>query len=825
MPQTVLLGVSESESTVLKVRGLSAGDVTLRLTASHPEYADANTDVTVNVFFPPVGLDVPLLLELEEGTTGFLTVVVTDNTQATITISSDNPGIASVPSEPFIFMLQGGTGIIESIDVTGNDAGNATLTIEAEADGYARGIATVEVNVLSRFRIVAMPDTFDLREDESTQISVSLSRIGVDDVTVTIKSEGIGLTVDLTTLTLSDTTARPVMVSVDDDEIYDGDRSGTLTLTAVGYATETITVNIVEDEQQPIGLSVPTQLSILTFESTAIEVNLDTAARLTIRAEGDDNAVRLVVENTRGELVPLEMQRITIPDPGRYSIDIRGESVGDGTVIFTAENGPLTETATVNVTVTTPALVISEVSARVINLATRATTIVAVSVSAEAGTPDNVMLTASIDNANVAEVSDLDRTNVGADTTARFIVRGLDVADDAVLTLMAERPGYYSASTTVGVRVDLRQIGLSVSSPELEIVIEEDTELTIEVSVTEDVTLTVTVDSSGENIISGFDPEYLLSGEMSVEINVIGDEVGTATLTIRAEAVGYETEETSVSVEVLDSLRIEVERTRFTLTEGESTQISVSLNLIRDNVTTVTINITEPASGDLSVTPSSLMFNRMELSQTVTVTATNDNEYTGDRVETLILFPASATDNYMTEQIQVDITEDDLQPIGLRVVGATDLDLVRFTRTDITVMVDVATNLTVNAEGAVSLVSDVARYDLTGDAPSQQIQIQADRVGEGTVTFTVSGARQLTTTAVVTVTVSTPTLTISANVDELEIEARQSADLTVTVNVETGDTDNVTVTTTVMGNMNAVSVESPVGVSVGTPTIFTVERS
>ena len=47
-------------------------------------------------------------------------------------------------------------------------------------------------------------------------------------------------------------------------------------------------------------------------------------------------------------------------------------------------------------------------------------------------------------------------------------------------------------------------------------------ELELRVSADTDVTLTVTVDSSGENIISGFDPEYLLSGEMSVAINVTG---------------------------------------------------------------------------------------------------------------------------------------------------------------------------------------------------------------------------------------------------------------------------------------------------------------
>ena len=820
LPQTVLLGVSESESTVLKVRGLSAGDVTLRLTASHPEYADANTDVTVNVFFPPVGLNVLLSPpEFEEETTSLLTVEVIDSTQATITISSDNPGIASVPSEPFI--LQGGTDIIENVEVSGNSAGNTTLRIEAVADGYTTGIATVTVRVLDTFRIVAVPATFDLREDGSTQISVSLSRIEAgDDVTVTIKPEGIGLGVGRLSFPLSSIAPEIVTVEVENDEDYDGDRSGTLTLTADGYATETVTVNIMEDDPQPIGLSVdPTQLSILRFERTTIKVSVDTAALLTISAIS--TVVQLVSEDTDGNDTFLGTLPESFINPGSQSIEILGQNVGRGTVTFSVRTDRLIETTEVMVTVRKPALVITGVSPSAINLATQATAAVTVSVSAEAGAPKGVILTANIDKDNVAAVNPLDRTiDISADTSAIFTVRGLNVAGETTLTLTAEHDDYDSASTTVDVSVYLRQIGLSVEPSPLVIVEEMSEELELSVSANTDVTLTVTVARDGENIISGFDPEYLLSGEMSTEINVIGLKSGDTTLTITAEAVGYTDETAIVSVMVLGILRIEVVPATFDLTEGESTQISVSPNLIRDNVSTVTINIfpTEGTEG-LNVTPSSLRFANTD-PQTVTVTATSNTDYTRDRTAELLL----SADDYAATVVTVNITEDDLQPIRLMVVGETDLNLVRFTSTDITVSVDVATDLTVKAEGTVRLEAGASsEYSLTGDALSQQIQIEAVSVGEGTVTFTVGGARQLRATAVVSVTVITPTLTISASVDELEIEARTTEGLTVTVNVEAGDTDNVTVTTTVMGNTDAVSVESPVGVSVGTPTIFTVQ--
>ena len=198
--------------------------------------------------------------------------------------------------------------------------------------------------------------------------------------------------------------------------------------------------------------------------------------------------------------------------------------------------------------------------------------------------------------------------------------------------------------------------------------------------------------------------------------------------------------------------------------------------------------------------------------------------YTGDREVTLTL----TADDYTTARVTVNITEDDLQPIELMVVGTTALNLVRFSTTDITVRVNVATGLTVKAEGAVSLVSGVAEYDLTEDALSQQIQIEAVSIGEGTITFTASGARQSTATEMVTVTVSTPALVIS-DVSALAINlvARTTTGLTVRVSAEAGVPEGVTLTATVSGEAGRVVSVNPMKrvietVSVDTPAMFTV---
>ena len=153
LPQTTWQEVSES--TVLTVAGLHAGDVTLELTASHPEYIDASTNITVNVYFPPLELSVtPTSLVVFNGFDELLTVAVRESTQATIKIESLHSNIASAMS-PFTFM--GGEDRSAAVRVNGNDLGITTLTITASADGYEDDEVTVPVEVQVPFSIAAEP--------------------------------------------------------------------------------------------------------------------------------------------------------------------------------------------------------------------------------------------------------------------------------------------------------------------------------------------------------------------------------------------------------------------------------------------------------------------------------------------------------------------------------------------------------------------------------------------------------------------------------------------------------------------------------------------
>ena len=122
----------------------------------------------------------------------------------------------------------------------------------------------------------------------------------------------------------------------------------------------------------------------------------------------------------------------------------------------------------------------------------------------------------------------------------------------------------------------------------------------------------------------------------------------------------------------------------------------------------------------------------------------------------------------------------------------------------IEVSVEIAADLTVKAEGAVRLAgnSTLVSSNLGGENSLEtEIEISGVSEDQGTVSFTVSGARKATDTVVVSVDVTQPTLVVSASADELVIEARTTAELTVRVSAVGGHESTLTATVTGTGNV------------------------
>ena len=143
-----------------------------------------------------------------------------------------------------------------------------------------------------------------------------------------------------------------------------------------------------------------TERNLVRFSTTDITVRVNVATDLTVKAEGAvslEEGAPSAYRLTEGAL--------------SQQIQIQAVSVGEGTITFTASGaGQSTATEMVSVTVSAPTLMISDVSVTSnINLVARTTTGLTVRVSAEAGVPEDVTLTATVSDGAGRVVSvDLD---------------------------------------------------------------------------------------------------------------------------------------------------------------------------------------------------------------------------------------------------------------------------------------------------------------------------------------------------------------------------------------------------------------------------------
>ena len=198
--------------------------------------------------------------------------------------------------------------------------------------------AKVIIHVMIPLSIEADPDMLSLVEMEggaSTQISVSLSRIDADrgEVEVSIDLEGSGLAVSTTLLMFNSTKSQTVTVTAtNNDDEYMDNRSERLILTAMGYASATVTVEITDDELPPIELSVepsPLKLVIGTPTELTIEVSATKGVTLTVTVGDAD-----IIESLAAEY-------LLMSDETRTEITVRGDNIGATTLRITADSGRL----------------------------------------------------------------------------------------------------------------------------------------------------------------------------------------------------------------------------------------------------------------------------------------------------------------------------------------------------------------------------------------------------------------------------------------------------------------------------------------------------
>ena len=766
------------------------GDREVTVTFAADDYASATVTVTIEEDDPQpqIVLEVePPALEIVTGESTPISITV--STTAMITITSDPEGIAEAPAS-FGLNENGST----QIDVFGVGIGATTLTITADAVGYVSATTSVSVVVQDPLSIEVTPDSVSLVEmgdGNSTEISVNLNRIEAGrEVTVRVTIDptaGSELTVSPSSLTFSATKLQTtVTITAIDDRIYRGDREVTVTFEADDYASAMVTVTIEEDDPQPqIVLEVePPALEIVTGESTPISITVSTTARITITSDPEGIAE-----------APASFG---LNENGSTQIDVFGDRSGATTLTITADAvGYVSATTSVSVVVQDPlSLEVTPDSVSLVEMGDGNSTEISVNLNRiEAGREVTVRVTIDPTAGSELTVSPSSLTFSATKLQTTVTITAIDdriYRGDREVTVTFEADDYASATVTVTIEEDdpQPQIVLEVEPPALEIVTGESTRLTITVSTT----ATITITGNPEGIAEASTTSFSLGNTESRTINVHGVGIGDTTLTITADAVGYVSATTSVSVVVQDPLSIEVMPDMLRLVEDVgSTDISVSLNRIEaGREVTVRVTIDPTAGSELTVSPSSLTFSATKLQTTVTITAIDDRIYRGDR-EVTVTFEA---DDYASATVTVTIEEDDPQPQIVLEVEPPALEIVTGESTPLTITVSTTATITItgNPEGIAE--ASTTSFSL-GNTESRTINVHGVGIGATTLTITADAVGYVSATTSVSVMVQDP-LSIEVTPDSVslvEMGDGNSTEISVNLNrIEAGREVTVRVT-------------------------------
>ena len=756
VPTSVTLANLDKVAVAVTTTESYSGTATVTFTAT--DYTTATVTVEIMDAPPPslpaIGLVVvPPVLEIVTGESTNLTITA-GATTATITIMSDSTGIASVAESAARFELAGGAGNSTRINVFGGNVDTTTLTITAEAAGYTSATTSVRVDVIESLRIAATPPSVDLVAGASTQISVSVSRLVGESVTVDIVAT-TGLSVP-TSVTLAN--LDKVAVAVTATESYSG--TATVTFTATNYTTATVTVEIM-DAPPPslpaIGLVVvPPALEIVTGESTNLTITAGaTTATITI-AGGDDRAS-----------VEAGAARFTLIGGADNSTQIDVFGVRSGTTTLTIEAvaaGYETTRATVEVNVIESLRIVAEPGDVV--LVAGASTQISVSVSrlvGESVTVD-IVATTGLSVPTSVTLANLDKVAVAVTATESY-------SGTATVTFTAT--DYTTATVTVRIAPppSLPAIGLVVVPPALEIVIGTSTNLTITAGAT---TATITINAEGEAAnISVVGSDMLNAANAAVVVAVEGGVSGVTTVTITAEADSYTSATASVRVDVIESLRIAAEPDRVNLVQGASTQVRVRVSRIEGSEVTVEID----ASASLMVASSVRLTNTDEVVVAVTATDTADIG-----IATLTFTAAGYTTATVTVDIRRVTEPPQPQPLPIELeVEPPALEIVTGESTNLTITAAATTaTIMISAEGEAANISVVGSDMLNAANAAVVVAVEGGVSGVTTVTITAEAAGYTSATASVRVDVI-ESLRIVAEPGDVDLVAGASTQISVRV--------------------------------------------
>ena len=818
--------------------------VTVTLTASGADYGGETATVVVSVadddtaelVVDPDSLDIN---ESGVGTFGVrLATQPAPTDTITVTVSSGDPGAASVPSGSLTFRASNWS-IAQPVKVSGVDDTDAlderlTVTVTAAGGDYANETAIVTVTVIDddTAGLVVDEGSVTVDEDGTASFGVKLATRPSQQVSVSVSSGDTGavsVPSQALTFTTGDWfTAQSVTVGgVDDDDA--GDESVRVTLTASGgdYGGETASVSVSVADDDTVDFVVdPDSLPISENGSGIFEVSLATrpSARVSVTvSSGDTGAVSVplrVLTFTTGDW--FTAQSVTVG--GVDDDDAGDESV---TVTLTASGGDYaSETATVAVSVDdddAAGLVVDQGS---LSVDEDGMTSFAVWLATEPSQQVSVTVSSGDVGAVSVGTTTLTFSTVDWSTPQSVTVDGVDdddAGDESVtVTLTASGGDYASETATVAVSVDDDDTAGLVLD-ERSVTVDEGGMASFDLSLatrpTARVTLTVSSGDVGAvSVLTTTLTFSVLTWSSSPSVTVEGvddDDAGdeSVTLTITASGGDYNGETATVTVTVMDDDTPELVVDRLSVLVDEGGRASFDVWLATQPTQDVSVEVSSADLGAVSVPPTTLTFTPGNWSRARSVSVGGVDDHDARDESVAVTLTASGGD-YGGETAIVGVVVDDDDTVDLAVGQATlsvreggtaSFDVWLATEPSQQVSVSVSSDDT----GAVSVPPQVLTFTRGNWSTVQTVTVGGvdddDAMDESvTVTLTASGGDYSGEPATVVVSVDdddTPalivdpdSLTVSeADSQSFEVSLATRPSVSVSVTVSSGDTGAVSV--------------------------------
>ena len=774
-----------SGQTTLTVRVVDSSGTTVT------EIITVSVSITISAT-PVVTVSTNLISVSEDfGTSVIIQATATDADGDTITVSvsASMPIVTAVISTP----VSGQSTITNSITLTAidNANGTATLTVLASDSGgqsHSTEIVVVVRSVEDEPTLNIPSATLTVAEDFASTLTIATASDADGDTLL------ISVVESTTGIVAVTTSASGVSVS----SIRNANGQTTLTITVNDGNQDTtaqVVINVTEVNDPPT-LTIP-RATLTVVEDFVGGISVATATDV------DSNSLTLTVTESSTGIVTV------ITSASEVRISSRGEANGVTTLVITVNDGTVSSTAHVVVTVIavndTPTL---SVSTSVISLFEDFSTTIPITVTR--GDVDSNTLTLT-----VAESA----TGVVSVTTSVAGVRVAPISHAngrTTLTIMVS-DGNKSATTQVAVTVTAVNDTPTISVSTSVINLFEDFSTTIPITVTRgDVdsnTLTLTVAESSTGVVS------VTITDAGVRIAPINHANGQTTLTIMVSD-GNKSATAQVAVMVTavnDTPTLSVSTSALTLFEDFSTTIPITVTRGDVDSNTLTLTVVESATGVVTVTTSVAGVRVAPISHangqtTLTISLSDGAASTSTQVAVVVMAVndtptlSVSTDNITAtvgfSTITINITASDIEDATLPFsVVAFPTNVVRVTTSANAIILNAIsgvsgqTTLTVRTiDSSASVATQLIAVNVINRAPVLEVSTNRVSLREDftdsvvfrttatdadgdTITLSVSSSSRLVDVVLSTLTNGMSTLTLTAISNEngittLTIEAR-----------------------------------------------------